>query len=80
MPEVSCGNCGRVIDEPSDLPAGERRPCPSCGATHRTARGAAALVLGTRLSARGELWRTSTVSRQATGTLAQATPKVMKLT
>jgi hypothetical protein len=45
---VSCSNCMRIIDERSDIPADERRPCRICGSTARSitvtapsARGAA---------------------------------------
>jgi hypothetical protein len=34
---VRCGNpkCGRVLDEPSNLTASEREPCPDCGSLAR---------------------------------------------
>jgi len=32
---VQCGNCQGPIDEPTDLPAENRKPCPSCGSTIR---------------------------------------------
>lgn len=33
---VLCRECGAVLDERSDLPAEERKPCPTCGSTRRT--------------------------------------------
>lgn len=33
---VACGNCGRGLVEPSDLPADQREPCPICGSTARS--------------------------------------------
>jgi hypothetical protein len=33
---VRCGNCSELRAEPSDLPEAQRRPCPHCGAKHRT--------------------------------------------
>jgi hypothetical protein len=33
---VRCGNCSELLAEPSDLPEAQRRPCPHCGAKHRT--------------------------------------------
>ncbi len=34
---VRCGNpsCGRVLDEPENLPSEERQPCPTCGSRTR---------------------------------------------
>lgn len=33
---VECANCGRVLDEPRDTPAEDRKPCPDCGSTGRS--------------------------------------------
>lgn len=33
---VTCGNCGRVLDERSDVPPEQREPCPVCGSTARS--------------------------------------------
>jgi hypothetical protein len=33
---VACGNCGRQLDERTDLPVEERQPCPVCGSTARS--------------------------------------------
>src|SRR5436309_6308790 len=33
---VECGQCGTIIDEPTDTPAEDRQPCPKCGSTRRT--------------------------------------------
>lgn len=33
---VLCENCRAVLDERSDLGAGERQPCPRCGSARRT--------------------------------------------
>jgi hypothetical protein len=33
---VACGNCGRKLEERSDLPAEQREPCPVCGSTARS--------------------------------------------
>jgi hypothetical protein len=35
---VFCRNCLRELDERSDVPAEERRPCPVCGSTIREFR------------------------------------------
>ena len=35
MTVVKCNDCGTILDEPSDTPAGERTPCPSCGSKAR---------------------------------------------
>jgi hypothetical protein len=32
---VICGRCEASIDEPPDVSAGDRKPCPRCGATTR---------------------------------------------
>jgi DNA-directed RNA polymerase subunit RPC12/RpoP len=32
---VTCGQCGKVLDEPSNVPAEERTPCPDCGSKDR---------------------------------------------
>jgi restriction system protein len=32
---VACGQCNAGLDEPSDLPADRRPPCPHCGSTAR---------------------------------------------
>lgn len=34
-PAVSCGDCGRSLNEGSDLPVEQRQPCPACGSTKR---------------------------------------------
>lgn len=36
MEPVFCAKCGRQLDEPSDLPCAERKPCPDCGSTSRS--------------------------------------------
>jgi DNA-directed RNA polymerase subunit RPC12/RpoP len=33
--ETRCGNCGRAIDEASDLPVEDRGPCDRCGSRSR---------------------------------------------
>jgi hypothetical protein len=33
---VKCGNCGQVLDEPTNPSADERTPCPTCDSTSRT--------------------------------------------
>jgi hypothetical protein len=33
--DVVCGKCGTELDEPRDLPADNRQPCPACGSTAR---------------------------------------------
>ena len=33
--DVQCGACKRPLDEPANLPAEARQPCPACGATAR---------------------------------------------
>ena len=33
--EVRCGDCGRVLEQRSDVAAHERRPCPNCGSLVR---------------------------------------------
>lgn len=33
--QVCCKDCGAPIDEPSNTPADQRAPCPSCGSTTR---------------------------------------------
>jgi hypothetical protein len=33
---VTCGNCGRVLEERSDLQPEQREPCPVCGSTARS--------------------------------------------
>lgn len=38
MPEpVHCGNpeCGALLNEPMNVPLGERHPCPACGSRQR---------------------------------------------
>jgi hypothetical protein len=32
---VSCGNCGRSLDQAPDLEPSEREPCPDCGSLAR---------------------------------------------
>ncbi len=32
---VKCGQCGKVLDEPSDTPLQKRTPCPECGSIAR---------------------------------------------
>ncbi len=32
---MTCGQCGEVLDEPSDTPVEDRTPCPSCGSKGR---------------------------------------------
>jgi hypothetical protein len=32
---VSCGNCGRPLDQSASLPVEERVPCPQCGSLQR---------------------------------------------
>jgi restriction system protein len=36
MAAVACGQCHATLDEPSDLSAGQRPPCPHCGSTSRS--------------------------------------------
>lgn len=36
---ATCAGCGGPIDEPTDLPTEERRPCPSCGSLARAFTG-----------------------------------------
>jgi hypothetical protein len=42
MPEsgtsIECGECGFPVDEPVDLEASKRRPCPDCGSLKRHVR------------------------------------------
>jgi hypothetical protein len=42
---VFCGNCGRELDVPSDVPPERRDPCPVCGSTVRDFRDSATVVL-----------------------------------
>jgi hypothetical protein len=35
MSDVRCANCNGPIDEPPDLPAEARQPCPTCGGKTR---------------------------------------------
>jgi hypothetical protein len=35
QPAVTCSNCGTVINEPTDQPIDQRKPCPKCGSTAR---------------------------------------------
>jgi hypothetical protein len=35
---VHCGDCEIPLDEPSDLPAADRQPCPVCGSLRRQHR------------------------------------------
>ena len=44
---VRCAGCERVLNEPSDLPFEERKPCPGCRSTGRTFEVAGAGVIGT---------------------------------
>jgi hypothetical protein len=32
---MKCQNCGEILQEPFDLPAADRSPCPKCGSTVR---------------------------------------------
>src|SRR4029077_20192298 len=32
---VQCGNCKAELDESSDVPLDQRKPCPHCGALNR---------------------------------------------
>ena len=46
---VACGQCNAPLDEPSDLPAGRRLPCPHCGSMARaftTVTASGGIVLG----------------------------------
>src|SRR5208337_4727805 len=45
---VPCGQCNAPFDEPSDLPAGRRLPCPHCGSMARafTVTASGDIVLG----------------------------------
>jgi hypothetical protein len=36
--EITCRDCGAVIDEPSDIPVGLRTPCSACGSSSRSVR------------------------------------------
>lgn len=36
MASVACGGCGEALDEPSDLDAARRKPCPACGSISRS--------------------------------------------
>lgn len=35
QPAVTCNECGTVIDEPTDQPIDQRKPCPKCSSTSR---------------------------------------------
>src|ERR1051325_5158666 len=35
---TSCGACGGPIDEPTNIPVAERKPCPCCGSLTRSFR------------------------------------------
>lgn len=49
---VACGHCHADLDEPSDLPVGERSPCPHCGSTTRAfaVSGSGSIILGGSVS------------------------------
>lgn len=38
QPAVTCSNCGTMIDEPTNQPPEDRKPCPKCGSTSRAIR------------------------------------------
>jgi hypothetical protein len=45
-PKVTCGNCGRKLEERSDLTPEQREPCPICGSTTRTFAVTASAAVG----------------------------------
>jgi hypothetical protein len=48
---VSCANCQTSLDEPSDVPAEQREPCPVCGSTGRVFELSGAIVVTSRMAA-----------------------------
>jgi hypothetical protein len=44
---VSCGNCGRSIDQPPDLDPSEREPYPDCGSMARVFEAHGSALVGT---------------------------------
>ncbi len=36
--EITCGECGELIDEPASTPIDERKPCPRCRSSERDKR------------------------------------------
>ena len=62
---TKCGQCGASINERSDTPAEERRPCPNCGSTTREFASSAALVATSSVSAEAVVERGVNESRAA---------------
>ena len=51
---VACGQCGKVLDEPSDTPVEKRSPCPDCGFTGRHFKKEISYTLTARSGLRGK--------------------------
>jgi hypothetical protein len=54
---VKCASCDLILDEPSDLPAENRQPCPRCGSTARAFHARATATIRVEASTRSEVIR-----------------------
>src|SRR5215216_331093 len=52
---VTCANCGLLLDEPSDVAAEERRPCPTCGSSHRVIAASGTVAARVHIGARADV-------------------------
>lgn len=65
--QVSCGECGQSLDEPSDTPVDQRQPCPNCGSKARSV----AILLTANVSMVGGASATLTVVHAVDALVAQ---------
>jgi hypothetical protein len=54
---VHCGSCDRLLDETSDLPVAQRRPCPGCQSLLRLVKVSAADTMEMHDAAQVRSWR-----------------------
>ncbi len=55
--EVNCSECGRVFEEPSNLPVGEREGCPDCRSTKRLVKVGLSATIGLHASLQARQFR-----------------------
>ena len=63
MTTVRCGKCNVLLNEPSDIPPDERKPCPECGSTARAFEVLAQCKVGIHATAGHALTRGATGRR-----------------
>jgi hypothetical protein len=76
---VTCGNCGRVLDETPSLPPEQRQPCPVCGSTKRSVNVVVSAAVGVAAAINATSFITATPKTHVPTTSADQTPEAMTI-